>query len=173
MFRRTASTSLPVVGFALAAVVFGLDQLSKYWVLSVLDMDSGEPGASFIELTPFFDLHFTMNPGVSFGLFPAEGLIGRSILVAFSLAVSGVLAFGLMGRGGLKAHRMMQAVAFGLIIGGALGNVIDRIRFGAVVDFFDFSAIYFPWIFNIADAGITVGVIVLLADLLLSGDGAA
>jgi signal peptidase II len=69
-----------------------------------------------------------------------------------------------------SATRRLQALAFGMIIGGALGNVLDRIFFGAVADFLDFSGMYFPWVFNIADAGISVGVAVLILDLVLHGD---
>ncbi|MGE0830858.1 MAG: signal peptidase II, partial [Hyphomonadaceae bacterium] len=66
------------------------------------------------------------------------------------------------------AERRLTAISLGLVIGGAIGNMIDRVRFGAVVDFFDFSGLFFPWVFNVADSGITVGAALLAVDFLLN-----
>jgi signal peptidase II len=102
------------------------------------------------------------NRGVSFGLFQADDA-GRWILAAFSLAVA--IALALWAR---KADRPVLAAALGLVIGGAIGNLIDRVRFGAVADFIDVSGLgFFPWVFNIADSTITVGVLLLILDSLL------
>jgi signal peptidase II len=115
-------------------------------------------------------LHLTMvwNKGVSFGLLRAEQDVTRWALAAFSIIVAMFLAVWVR-----KSTRKLTAVALGLVMGGAIGNVIDRIRFGAVADFLDFSRLYFPWIFNIADAAITIGIVILLLDMLLQEKEAA
>jgi signal peptidase II len=99
---------------------------------------------------------------VSFGLLRADADLTRWALAAFSIIVAVVLAVWVRG-----ATRRLAAVALGLVIGGAVGNVVDRIRFGAVADFLDFSRLWFPWIFNVADAAISCGVALLLLDMLL------
>src|SRR5690606_2752266 len=105
---------------------------------------------------------FVQNTGVSFGLFGGGG--ARWGLSIFSIAVT----VGL-GWWALKADRRLLIAAIGLVMGGAVGNVIDRVRFGYVVDFIDFSGTgVFPWVFNIADSAITVGVALLILDSLLS-----
>lgn len=145
-------------GVALAAVV--LDQLTKYWVLDVLDLPNRAP----VRILPIFQLSMVWNTGVSFGMLRADSGAGRWILVAFALAV--VLALAYWAR---RVTRTATAVALGLILGGALGNnLIDRVRFGAVADFLDFHGLgFFPWVFNVADSAITVGVALLLLDSFL------
>ncbi len=144
-------------GLALLTVV--LDQLTKAWILG----QGLIPGES-IRVLPFFRLTLVYNPGVSFGLLAASGP-GRWLLVLFALAV--VIAVGVWAR---SLTKPLPAVALGLIMGGALGNnIIDRVRFGRVTDFLDFSALGFPWVFNVADAAINVGVAVLLIEVLLGG----
>lgn len=150
-------------GFALVVIV--LDQLTKVWIMSGLDLR--EMGR--IEVwSPIFNLTWVENRGVSFGLF-GDGS-GRWALSAFSIAVAGIL-----GWWALKADRRLLITAIGLIMGGALGNVIDRIRFGYVVDFLDVSGphfflgsfkVNFPWVFNVADSAICVGVVLLILDSL-------
>lgn len=152
-------------GLILAAIVFAADQASKYWILGPMDFSpAGCLEASFgcrhIELSSIFDLTMLWNRGVSFGLLRADSDIMRWGLVLLSFAISAVFVNWLR-----TADRRMTATALGLVIGGALGNVIDRIRFGAVADFFDFSGFFFPWVFNVADAGITVGAILLAVDM--------
>jgi signal peptidase II len=171
------------LGLILAAVIFVFDQLTKYLVLDRLNFSP--PGClefqlasgperfgmvnncGHIEVSPIFDLTMVWNKGVSFGLLGADNLIGRIGLIVFSLAVSGLLLAGLFGHGPMKVMRPLQAWSFGCIIGGALGNVIDRAIYGAVVDFFNFSDVYFPWVFNIADVSINIGVAILILDMLL------
>jgi signal peptidase II len=154
---RVASR-LGLMAYALAAVVVVLDQAVKHWILDVfqLPLKGAWPLAG--------PLHLTMvwNKGVSFGLLRAEVDLTRWALVAFSIAVAIFLAAWAR-----KATRGLTAAALGLVIGGAIGNVIDRIRFGAVVDFIDVSRLWFPWIFNVADAGISCGIVLLLVDMLL------
>lgn len=154
-------------GLILAAIVFVADQVSKWFILEVhrfspegcLEMRSSPP-CRFVELTPFFDLQMVWNRGVSFGLLRADGDLSRWALVALSFAISAVFIMWLRG-----AERRLTAVSLGLVIGGALGNVVDRIRFGAVADFLDFNGLWFPWVFNVADAAITVGAILLAVDM--------
>jgi signal peptidase II len=144
------------MAYALALAVLALDQLSKFWVLEVLDLDN----RLAIEVLPVFSLTMVKNQGVSFGLFRADSDTMRWVLVAFAVAV--VLA--LIWWAGRQVRRL-PALALGLIIGGAVGNnLIDRVRFGWVADFLDFSGLYFPWVFNVADSAITVGVVLLLLD---------
>lgn len=134
-----------------------VDQILKWVVLDQIGMQLGQT----IEVSPVFDLTYTLNTGVSFGMF--SGGEARWALTAFSLLVAAAMAWWAM-----SAPRKLMALALGLVIGGALGNVIDRIRIGAVIDFLDFSALHFPWIFNVADAAISVGVALLVLDSLLS-----
>jgi signal peptidase II len=144
-----------VAAYGIAAAVAGLDQLSKYWILNVLDLPNRPP----VQVLPFFHLTMVWNPGVSFGMLRADTPAGRWLLVTFALAiVAGLIVWA------RRIMRPLLAVAVGLMLGGALGNnLIDRVRFGAVADFLDFHPI-FPWVFNIADSGITIGVALLLLD---------
>ncbi|HST91275.1 MAG TPA: signal peptidase II [Brevundimonas sp.] len=150
---------LAVMAFVFALIVVGLDQTTKAWVMSGLDLR--EVGR--VEIwPPIFNFSWVENRGVSFGLF-GDGS-ARWMLSAFSVAVAAAL-----GWWALRADRRLLITAIGLIMGGAIGNVIDRIRFGFVVDFLDFSGTgVFPWVFNVADSAITVGVVLLILDSLLS-----
>ena len=152
-------SKLGASALALAAAIVALDQTVKYWVLNVLRLPDL---ATVPVLGP---LHWTMvwNQGVSFGFFRAEHDFVRWALATFSIIVAVVLAGWVR-----NAVRPLFALALGLVIGGAVGNVIDRIRFGAVVDFVDVTRIgFFPWVFNVADAAISVGIGCLLLDMLL------
>ncbi|HZV84669.1 MAG TPA: signal peptidase II [Brevundimonas sp.] len=150
---------LAVTAFLCALIVVVLDQATKAWVMSGLDLR--EVGR--VEIwPPVFNFSWVENRGVSFGLF-GDGS-ARWMLSAFSIIVAGAL-----GWWALRADRRLLITAIGLIMGGAIGNVIDRIRFGFVVDFLDFSGTgVFPWVFNVADSAITVGVVLLILDSLLS-----
>jgi signal peptidase II len=146
------------LALAIAAMVIAVDQASKIWVLETLNL----PQVGTIPVAGPFQLSMVWNQGVSFGLLQAEHAMVRWGLVVFSLVVAVVLAFWAR-----RADRAFSAVGLGLIIGGAVGNAVDRARFGAVVDFLDFQRIgFFPWVFNVADSAITVGVILLLIDSL-------
>ena len=120
------------IGLTIAILVVVLDQILKAMMLDLLP----EPGVS-IMVTGFFNLVHVFNPGVSFGLLPD---IGPFILSGFALVVSAVLAVWLA-----RAETRLLAVALGLTIGGAIGNVIDRIRFDAVFDFLDFHPFGWHW----------------------------
>ncbi len=147
------------LAFVLAAVVIVLDQLLKRWVVGSLGLTVGDSQPMV------WPLSFTLvsNDGISFGFFQTHAPWTRWALAAFSLAASLVLVLWVR-----RADRMVTGVAVGLILGGAVGNLIDRVRLGAVVDFIDVHPLMFPWIFNIADSGITVGVLVLLAESLFT-----
>lgn len=110
------------------------------------------------DVLPFFNITMVWNRGVSFGLFASESDMGRYMLIALALVISGILAFMIR-----KAQSRFEIFAMATVIGGALGNVIDRFRFGAVADFLDFHAYgwHFP-VFNIADAAITIGIAFLI-----------
>lgn len=153
-----AVSKLGLTAYALAAVVLILDQLSKYWILFVHDLPSKVS-------TPIGGpLAFTMvwNRGVSFGLLRADQDLARWLLSVFSLVVAVILMVWAR-----KAQRPLLSIGLGLVIGGAIGNAIDRIRFGAVVDFIDVQALgFFPWVFNVADSAISIGVVFLLLDSL-------
>jgi signal peptidase II len=145
------------MAFALAALVMVLDQAAKYWVLEVLHLREGQ---SLALLGP---LHLTgvWNRGVSFGLLTGGHDLVRWAFVAFSVGVAVVLAGWVR-----RSERPLFAAAMGFVIGGALGNAIDRVRFGAVADFIDISRLHFPWVFNVADSAINVGIACLLLDML-------
>lgn len=156
-----------VWGLPLAVAVIVLDQITKAMVLGTPQLNAlgclpNNMACGRIEVSPIFDLTMTWNRGVSFGALQAEGWARWALFVMTSLIAIG-FAIWL-----LRSVRWMNALALALVIGGAIGNLIDRARFGAVVDFLDFSALYFPWIFNVADAGISVGAACLLLDQLLA-----
>jgi signal peptidase II len=149
------------LGLSVAAIVVLLDQANKAWMLYVYDI--GARGT--VTVTPFFDLVLVWNQGISYGLLPQEGVLGRLGLILFALGASLALAVWLA-----SLSSRLAAVAIGLIIGGAIGNAIDRVVYGAVADFFSFHAFGLEWyIFNIADTAIVAGVVGLLYDSLFRG----
>lgn len=150
MSKQPRALTLAIV----AIITIALDQLSKWYLLDVVGMGVRPP----IELTSFFQLVMVWNQGVSFGMLTHEAGYMRWFLVAVALIISAVML-----RLGLKSALRLERVAYGMVIGGALGNVIDRLRFGAVADFFHFHLGSFSYpAFNVADAGICVGVALLL-----------
>ena len=158
-------TRLGWATYVLALAVAFADQISKAWILGPFDL----PDKGSVPLLSFLRLTMVWNPGVSFGLMAAKGPVGRWALVLFALAV--VVALGVWAR---NVTRPLMAAALGLIMGGALGNnIIDRVRFGAVADFIDVSALHFPWIFNVADSAINIGVALLIIEMLMPAKPAA
>ena len=148
-------------GLVVAAVVALLDQLGKAAVLRFF----GETGCAphYLPVTRFFDLVLTCNTGISFGLFNRSNL-GSLVFAVAGAVIIIVLLFWLS-----RVRGALMAVALGLVIGGALGNVIDRLRFDGVVDFLYFHAGSWGWpAFNLADAAICLGVAAILLDGLLS-----
>jgi signal peptidase II len=159
--RKAPISPLGLMAYAIAAVTVVLDQLTKWWAIGPMRLDDR---GSVPVAAPFFRLTLVENRGVSFGLLRADTPLGRWALVAAALLVVASLIWWVR-----RADRPLFAAAIGLVIGGALGNnLIDRARIGRVVDFLDFSGLYFPWVFNVADSAITVGVIALLAESLLT-----
>jgi len=153
-------TRLGRMALILAAAVIVADQAVKWWILSALNL----PLLGSQQVAGPFYLSMVWNAGVSFGFLKAEHDLVRWLLAAFSISVAVILALWVR-----RAERPLFAVAVGLVMGGAVGNVIDRIRLGAVADFIDVRALtvgLFPWIFNVADAAISVGVFLLLIDML-------
>lgn len=148
-------TRLGWAAYALAALTLLLDQASKFWILEIFVL----PSRGQVEVTPFFNLTMVWNQGVSFGFLRAEQDVARWALVGFSVIVS--IGLAIWAR---RTDHPLRAAALGLVIGGAVGNMIDRVRFAAVADFLDFSGLHFPWVFNVADSAITVGVILLLLE---------
>lgn len=143
-----------MVGLATAFIAFACDQLSKWYLLNVIDINNRPP----IEVTSFFNLVMVWNYGISFGMF--AGAKQPLLLIVLSLGICLILLSWLA-----KVSERWLAAAIGLVIGGALGNVIDRARFGAVADFFDFYIKNSHWpAFNIADSCIFIGVVLLCID---------
>ena len=150
----------PAVGGVVALAVVLVDQIAKAGVLAYFAGSDVEP----TPLTPFLDLALRWNRGISFSLFARDSALGQIVLVALTLAVTGLLTLWLV-----RSRSALPAVGLGLIIGGALGNAIDRVAHGAVVDYLDLHAFgrHF-FVFNAADAAINIGVALLILDLLLA-----
>jgi signal peptidase II len=149
-------------GLASAAIALALDQGSKLLLLYVFHFIEMR-GTEAIPVLPFFNLVMVWNPGVSYGLFPAHGPFWAAILDLFSVVAVAALSRWLWG-----ARRRILAVGLGLVIGGALGNLIDRLIYQKVADFFHFYVRGYDWyVFNVADVAITIGVVALLYDALL------
>jgi signal peptidase II len=152
------SRSAPLA-FLVVIVTVLADQLHKWWMLSVFDIES----KGRVTIAPFLDLIYVKNIGISYSLFNQESMSGQYLLVAFAILAS----FGLWIWLNWSRGSRLMALSLGLIIGGALGNAIDRLRLGGVADFFSFHAYGFHWyVFNIADVAIVAGVIGLLYESL-------
>jgi signal peptidase II len=152
--------SAPRLGLAIALAAFVSDQASKSWLLDVMAARSDE-----IELGCCLNLVMVWNYGVSFGVLNEFGPDGAWGLVAVTLAIVVVLVVWLV-----RMRERIPAAALGLVIGGALGNVLDRLRFGAVADFFDFHLGEMHWpAFNVADSAIVIGAVVLVLQGLIAG----
>jgi signal peptidase II len=163
VIEPNSTTRSLAFGAAIAAIVAVVDQLSKLWVLFVFDL----PDKGAVVVTRFMDLVMTWNPGISYGLFRQEGRFGQWPLLAVTAIALVLLAFWLR-----RAETRLTAASLGLIIGGAIGNSVDRIAYGAVADFVLLhitTATYrFNWyVFNVADIAIVAGVIGILYETLL------
>jgi signal peptidase II len=160
----------PLTRFALAValVAAAIDQAAKLWLLHVFDLD----GRGIVTLTPFLDLVLTWNTGISYGLFRQEGPLGQWALLALKAIAVFLLWIWLA-----RTSSRLTALSLGLIIGGAIGNAIDRFAYGAVADFVLFhvttASFSFKWyVFNLADVAIVAGVIGLLYETLMGNDAA-
>ena len=154
------------LGLAAAVVVAVADQLSKLWILRLFAAD---PARRVVPVTPFLNLALTWNRGMSFGLFDTNSRLNAVVFtVLAAIIVTGLVIWLRQVRQGLLA------LAIGLVIGGAIGNVIDRLLRGAVVDFLDFYlGQWHFYVFNLADAAISVGVALMVLDSLLARAKAA
>lgn len=167
MAPAPAKRQMVRIGLPVALLALVLDQISKQWVLAaILPCLSGPMGPACavnspaITVTPFFNLVMVWNFGVSFGLFAN----GHDMMPYFLILLALVISAGL-GIWAWRGANRFQALAVGLVIGGAIGNIIDRLRFGAVADFLDFHLAGWHWpAFNVADCCIVVGVCLLLID---------
>jgi signal peptidase II len=145
-------------GLAIAATTLVADQATKFWVLYGLKL---APGVG-LAVAPFLDLVLTYNRGISYGLIPQDSEFGRGLLVLIGFAAALLFGFWLARTGS-----RLVAAALGLLIGGAVGNAIDRALYGAVVDFISLHAMGWRWyVFNLADSAIVAGVVGLLYDAL-------
>ena len=150
--------------FALAAVVVAADQATKALVLARFAL--GER----LEIAPFLNLVFVYNPGAAFSFLSEAGGWQRPLLVAFALVAAAIVSVLLVRR----PQERLLCTGLALILGGALGNVIDRLRFGQVVDFLDFHAAGWHWpAFNVADSAITVGAVLLILEGFVHSQGRA
>jgi signal peptidase II len=145
-----------VVGLALATAILVLDQVTKH--LALLHLDPVLP----LEVTSFFNLVLVWNRGVSFGMLTSAGHAAPWLLVGLASAIAAFLVAWLW-----REQRPLPQTALWLVLAGALGNIIDRVRFGAVVDFLDFHLAGYHWpAFNVADSAIVIGAGLLLIDSL-------
>lgn len=152
-----APARLHLAAVVIAVAVFAADLALKLYVLYGLDLASGP-----VTLAPFLDLVLVWNRGISYGLFAQDHDLGRWLLVA----VTGVATIGL-GIWMLRTTRRLTAISLALVVGGALGNGVDRVVYGAVVDFVYLHVGNFSWyVFNLADAAIVVGAVGLAIEAL-------
>jgi signal peptidase II len=154
------------VGFVTAFLIFVFDQATKWVVTYPLNL-RGQPDQT-IGITDFFNLHWVENKGVSLGLLSAGTAMGRWLLVALTAAIALFVAVWMW-----RERRRDDSIALAMILGGALGNIVDRVRYGYVIDFADLH--FGEWrpflVFNVGDAAITIGVLLLLVRALLMRDG--
>ena len=149
------------LGLAVALAIFVVDQAAKWVVTYPLQLRHVQT----IDVLPFFKLRWLENRGVSMGLLNAESEVGRWLLVGLTAAIAIFVTFWLW-----REKRRDDAVALSLVLGGALGNIVDRVRLGYVVDYADlhFGDIHPFLVFNVGDAAITIGVLLLLLRALLT-----
>jgi signal peptidase II len=160
---RAAMGSYRKLGLAVASLVLIFDQLIKWVVSHPFELQE----RTKIELLPIFDLTWVQNHGVSMGFLTADGEVGRWLLVALTACIAVGVAIWLW-----RESKRDDVIALGLVLGGALGNILDRVRYGYVLDFADlhFGEIRPFLVFNVGDAAITIGVLLLLVRALFTRD---
>ena len=166
MIAQRAATPYLRLGIVAAAAVCAADQASKLYLLFVYDLPNRAP----LRLGPLFDFVFVRNKGISYGVFQTQGELAQWLLLGFKVAAVIALALWLT-----RARDRLTALSLGLIIGGAIGNAIDRFAYGWVFDFVYFhvrtSGFRFDWyVFNLADVAIVAGVAGLLYESVFGGD---
>lgn len=154
------------LGFAVAALVFAADQLVKALIIHTLRL----PQLLAIEVVPIFRFAWVENHGISMGFLTAGSDVERWALVALTACIAGAVCFWLW-----KEHDPLDGAALGLVLGGAAGNILDRVRLGYVADFLDlhFGDMHPFLVFNVADAAITIGVLLLVLRALFTRPGGA
>jgi signal peptidase II len=163
--RPTPPLTPRLLGIATAVLAFVADQGSKIALLYGAGFRDMAPGDK-IPVLPFFNLVMVWNPGISYGLFPASGMLGTVILELATLAVIAFLAWWLW-----KSSDPVVVLGCGLIVGGGLGNLLDRLLYGRVADFFHFHGFGYDWyVFNIADLAVTLGAVAFIYDVLKSSE---
>lgn len=152
-----------VIGLVIAAIIFGADQFIKWLMVGPLNLRE----RYVIDLLPFFDLRWTENRGISLGMLQATTLEMRYLLVAITALIAIVVLVWMF-----REKLLGDIIGLGMILGGALGNIVDRYNLGYVIDYADFHIGDFrPFlIFNVADAAITIGVVIILARSLFMSD---
>ena len=147
-----------LTGFALAALILAADQGSKYWVLHGLHLQKGH----ILTVLPVLNFVLVWNQGITFGMFAS--FASRIILATIATAVVIALCIWLW-----RSKNWLKTLAIGAIAGGAIGNVVDRLHYGAVVDFLQahLGGLAFPWVFNVGDSAICCGVAMLMLESLL------
>lgn len=143
--------------FIVAICAIFADQMMKLWIISVLELHQSMPG-----LKGLFDLYYIRNEGASWGMLAGQ----RDFFIVLTVAAVCYLVHLIMKE---QSKLSLTLLAYGLLLGGAIGNLIDRIRLGYVIDMIRLSFVEFP-IFNIADACLTIGVILLIVDIVLAGE---
>ncbi len=159
---KTTRKDWALFGLAVPAVTVVLDQLTKWWATRFFNVPMNicelNPRPGFdVDFWAVMDLALVCNQGISWGLLQGDSPVKRWALTAFAFFMCAVLYY-VLGR----SRDVLTRLSLGLVIGGAIGNGIDRALFGAVTDFIDFGDIGFHWVFNVADSAITVGVIGLI-----------
>ncbi|NBJ13733.1 signal peptidase II [Microvirga sp. SYSU G3D207] len=153
---RSGLSAASLLGFSAALITLVLDQATKLYTLFVFDLPVKEP----VEFAPFINLIVVWNRGISYGLFQQSSDLGRWALIVISILAAIGLSVWIR-----RTSAKLLAASLGLIVGGALGNVIDRLAYGAVFDFIQFHIGSWSWyVFNVADAAIVAGVVGLLYD---------
>ncbi|RED16237.1 signal peptidase II [Parasphingopyxis lamellibrachiae] len=152
-----------VIGYVLALAIFLIDQISKYWIITLLQL----PQRGQIELMSILNFTWVENRGVSLGMLTASSDMQRWLLVGLTGAISLGVVIWIW-----REKRTQDVLALGLVLGGAIGNLVDRVRYGYVADFIDLHFGDFqPFlVFNVADAAITMGVVILVLRAFLLRD---
>lgn len=176
MTQQTQNKRPQIFGIALILDIILMDQVSKWWVITRLYIGEDHEANFFAWLfstaprfnmpvdpvTSYFNMVMVWNKGISFGLFNQPNGVSVMILSTISLLIAGGFFMWL-----ISAKRIFPALGIGMVVGGAISNVWDRLRFGAVADFFDFHIAGYHWpAFNVADAAIVLGVVILMIDTL-------
>jgi signal peptidase II len=149
--RRPAQPRLLFYALAYGFLILMLDQYSKWMILNVIMV----PAPQHVPVWPWVSFDLVWNHGVTFGMFAARHDTMPYVFGAIAAGIIAMLIHWLW-----RVEHRLTAAAIGVIIGGAIGNVIDRLRFGAVVDFI--NVVHYPWVFNVADSAVVIGVVLLI-----------